>query len=214
MADVDLIPGDYGKGRLVRRRVRQLAGACIAVAVVVGAARAAIGGAMALERSSITRLTKDGEMSARAKSEADAYRRQSVLAEKQLAELEVLRGGDRLRLLMQAIDNAWVEGIWMDEIRFSRPAGGTSTALPAGGQTGILVVPKPGAVAPETPMQLVELVGHAANHTRLAEFMRSLGAQPGVAEVRLQDSSLGAHAGTPVVDLTLHLVLQQKAGRQ
>ena len=56
MAEVDLIPGNYGKARLVRRRVRQLLTACVLVAVAVAAARAAVGGALALERIGIERL--------------------------------------------------------------------------------------------------------------------------------------------------------------
>jgi hypothetical protein len=61
--------------------------------------------------------------------------------------------------------------------------------------------------------QRVEIVGHATNHTRLAEFMRSLGSQPGIVEVRLLDTALGSYSGNPVIDLTLMLLVDEKAGK-
>jgi Tfp pilus assembly protein PilN len=218
MADVDLIPADYLSGQLVRLRAKQLLIACIAVAAVVGAARAALGVAMSVEKMGIARLQKDGEALERIKKQADAYRQQKLLAEKQLAELDELRGGGKVGLLLQAIDAAYDSGVWLDEMRFlrrDRAVVASATPLPAGGRSEIIVipVPAPGAAQPaDSGEQRVELIGHAANHTRLAEFMRNLGAQPGVAEVRLQDSALGASTGAPAIDVSLVLLLDNKTG--
>ena len=218
MADVDLIPADYLNARLVQRRVRQLLIACVCVGVVVGAARLALNLAMSHEKLSLARLEKEGQVSARSKAEADNYRQQKLLAEKQLAELDELRGRDRLRLLLQAIDAAHSDSVWLDELRFFRldlVANGKTSSLP-GVRSDIIVVPRqnvPVSGAPPPPAgieQRVEIIGHATNHTRLAEFMRSLSSQPGIAEVRLLDTGLGSYANSPVINLTLLLLVDDK----
>ena len=219
MTDVDLIPADYSKAQFMRRRVRQLLLACVSVVVVVGVARLALNLATSFEKGNIARLEKEGQLSARSKAEADNFRQQKLLAEKQLAELDELRGRDRLRLLLQAIDAAYSNSIWLDELRFFRrdpvPTGNMSS-LPGGERSGIIVVPRqnvPVSGAPPPPAgieQRVEIVGHATNHTRLAEFMRSLSSQPGIADVRLLDTGLGSYGNSPVINLTLTLLVDDK----
>lgn len=215
MADIDLIPADYAKRALVRRRVKPLLLALIVVALAVGLARLALYQLVSLENANVAQLQKEGQIVARSQAEADNFRQQKQLAEKQLAELDELRGRDRLKLLLRAVDAAYNDSIWLDQVRFFRrelPAG--STALPGGGRTGIIVAPKPGAApAPAVVEQRAEIVGHAASHTRLAEYMRALGSQPGIAEVRLVDTGLGSYANVPVIDLTLMLLVDEKARR-
>jgi len=219
VADVDLIPADYARDRLLRRRARQFLVACVSVVVVVGAARLALERAISAGKQEIVRLQQQGKASTLSKAEADAFRQQKLRADKQLAELDGLRGGDRLRLLLYAIDSAYSDSIWLDELRLvrrDRPAGGNTGVLQGGG-VPVIVVPKPGAEPPADSLaagaQRVEISGHAANHTRLAEFMRGLGGQPGIAAVRLLDTGLGSHANRPVIDLSLQLVVDGAAGR-
>ena len=222
VADVDLIPAGYAKAHLVRRRVRQLLIACVSVFVVVGVARLALNLAMSSERTAIARLEKEGQISKLSRAEADKFRQQKLLAENQLAELDELRGRDRLRLLLQAIDAAYSDSVWFDELRFSRrdpvphvPTGSMSS-LPGGAQSGIIVVPRQnvpvsGAAQPSAGIeQRVEIIGHATNHTRLAEFMRRLSSQPGIADVRLLDTGLGSYGNSPVINLTLTLLVDDK----
>ena len=40
--------------------------------------------------------------------------------------------------------------------------------------------------------------------------MRSLGSQPGIAEVRLLNTGLGSYRNSPVIDLTLMLLVDDK----
>ena len=222
MADVDLIPADYSKVQLVRRRVRQLLIACVSVVIVVGAVRLALSLVMSFESFSIARLETEGQILTRSKAEADGYRQQKLLAEKQLAELDELRGRDRLRSLLQAIDAAYSDSIWLDELHFFRRdqvATGNMSSLPGGAHSDIIVVPRQnvvasGAAPPPTRMeQRVEIIGHATNHTRLAEFMRGLSSQPGITEVRLLDTGLGSYSNSPVIDFTLMLLVDDKAGK-
>jgi len=188
--------------------------------VVIGVARLALNLVMSFERLNIARLEKESQISVQSKAEADVYRQQKVLAEKQLAELDELRGRDRLRLLLRAIDAAYSDSIWLDELRFFRrdhlPSGNMNT-LPGGARSAIIVVPRenvpvPGAAPPPAGIeQRVEIIGHATNHTRLAEFMRSLSSQPGIADVRLLDTGLGSYSNSPVIDVTLMLLVDDKA---
>jgi Tfp pilus assembly protein PilN len=222
VADVDLIPADYSKAQFVRRRVRQLLLACVSVVVVVGVARLALNLVTSFEKANIARLEKEGQLSTRSKAEADNFRQQKLLTEKQLAELDELRGRDRLRLLLQAIDAAYSDSIWLDELRFFRRdpvPDATTMSLPGAERSGIIVVPRQNvpasAAAPPRAgiEQRVEIVGHATDHTRLAEFMRSLGSQPGIAEVRLLNTGLGSYRNSPVIDLTLLLLVDDKVAK-
>jgi len=217
VADVDLIPAEYSRNRLLRRRAKQFMVACASVAVVVVAARLALERAISLDRQEIVLLQQKGKASTLSKAEADAIRQQKLRADRQLSELDELRGGDRLRLLLYAIDAAWSDSIWLDELRLvrrDRPASGNTGVLPGGGLP-IILVQKPGAVPPPDALapgaQRVEISGHAANHSRLADFMRGLGGQPGIAAVHLLDTGLGSHASRPVIDLTLQLVVDGAA---
>jgi Tfp pilus assembly protein PilN len=217
MADVDLIPADYARRVRLRRRMKPLVAALLAIALVIGLARVALYVLMSAESGHIAQLEKDSQIAAQAKAEADSLRQQRALAEKQLAELDELRGRDRLKLLLHAIDGAYSDSVWLDTLRFvprDIPAADT-TPLPGGGRSGIIVVPKGNAAvpagAPSGGAQRAEITGRATNHTKLAQFMRSLAAQPGVSEVRLVDTGLGSHANTPVIDLTLVLLIDDKA---
>lgn len=222
MADVDLIPADYSKTQLVKRRVKQLLIACVSVVVVVGAARLALNLVMSTEKRIIARLENEQQIAARSKAAADNYRQQIQLASNQLAELDELRGRDRLRLLLQAIDAAYSDRVWLDELRFFRhdPAStGNVRARPGGAHSDIIVAPRQNVPASRAARpfaaieQRVEMIGHATNHTRLAEFMRSLGSQPGIAEVRLENTGLGSYSNNPVIDLTLLLFVDDKVGK-
>jgi hypothetical protein len=212
MADLDLIPAAYLKRQLVRRLVARFLIAAIAVAALVGAARVALSRAIASETATVARLQKAADIYAQTEAKAEGYRQQRKLGETRLSYLDELRGRDRLKLLLQAIDNAYSTNIWFDELRFLRRESlPTSTLKPPAGGAG----PAVPATAPGRPSveQRAEIVGHATDHTRLAEFMRSLSAQPGITDVRLLDTGLRTYPNTQVVDASLTLLIEDKPGR-
>jgi hypothetical protein len=195
MADVDLIPSSYSKAQRVRLRVRQFSLALMSVVAVIGVSFLGLKAAMSLERSSIVRLEMERQVSAQSQAEADNYRQQIRLVERQLTELDELRGRDRLRMLLMAIDAAYNDNVWLDELHFFRREPAPAQAAPASGEAQQFAAIE----------QRVKIVGHATTHTRLAAFMHALNSQPGIAEVRLMDTGMGSHSNRPVIDLALML---------
>ncbi len=222
MADIDLIPAAYLKRQLVQKHVRRFLVATVAAAALVGGVRLALNHAIVSETATVARLTKAAEVYSQTEARADGYRQQRELGEKRLSQLDELRGRDRLRILLQAVDSAYSPSIWLDELRFLRRENlPTGTLNPGAASTAstVLVIPKenvpvPGAAANRPSVeQRVEIIGHATDHTRLADFMRSLGAQPGIADVRLLDTGLRTYANTQVIDLSLTLLIDDRQGR-
>jgi hypothetical protein len=119
-------------------------------------------------------------------------------------------------LFLRAIDSAYAEGVWFDNLRFMRrSSAGTLDNVPAAVNTGIIVVPE-GA---ETPQSLeinhgAEIIGHAVSHSMLAEFMRNLGGEPSVADLRLIDTGTRNYTSVQVVDFNLALQLSQKTNEK
>ena len=218
MADIDLIPALWLKRQLVRELVRRFVIAVAAVVALVVGARVALNHAIVSETANVARLQKAAEIYSQTEARADGYRQQRKIGEAQLSHLDELRGRDRLRVLLQAIDTAYSPSIWLDELRFLRREYlSTGTVKPPAGGAGstLLVIPKDNVPAAGRPgvEQRVEIVGHATDHTRLAEFMRSLSAQPGIADVRLLDTGLRTYTNTQVIDLSLTLRIDVKPGR-
>ncbi len=223
MAEFDLIPTEYAQGQVLRRRMKWFLVALASIACLVGLARLGLALATGFETGETARLRKQAQLSAQAKAKVEEYRQMKLAAENQLKALDELRGRDRLSLFLGAIDAAYLNGVWFDAIRYYRsetlPAGKLD-ALAGGTHAGIIVVPKenvPVAGAPaRTPgiEQHVELVGHALNHSLVAEFMRALGQQPGIVDVRLLDTGLRSYSNALVVDFKLLLLVDDKAGRR
>mgnify|MGYP001574893319 CR=1 FL=1 len=207
MADIDLIPAAYLKRRLVQELVTRFLVAAVAVTALVGGARVALNRAIASETDTVARLNKAVEIYAQTEAKADGFRQQRKISEMRLSHLDELRGRDRLKVLLQAIDAAYSPSIWFDELRFLRRENlPTGTLKPPAGAA---------AAAPSRPAveQRAEIVGHATDHTRLSEFMRSLNAQPGIADVRLLDTGLRTYTTTQVIDLSLTLLVDAKPRR-
>lgn len=218
MADINLIPAAYLKREIVGRQVKRLLIALVAVAGLVIAARVALSHAIVSETATVARLAKAEEIYSQTEAKADGYRQQREIGEKRLSYLDELRGRDRLKILLQALDTAYSPSIWLDDLRFLRRENlPTATLNPGGGNpaTTVPVAPNVAGAAASRPSveQRVEIVGHAVDHTQLAEFMRRLSAQPGIADVRLLDTGLRTYANTQVIDLSLTLLIDDKAGR-
>jgi hypothetical protein len=201
--DIDLIPAAYLKRELLRRMVRRFVLGMVLVVVVVIGARMGLNRAITTEAATVARLQKADQIYAQTESRADGFRQQRAIVETRLSQLDQLRGRDRLRLLLTAIDSAYAPAIWLDELQFSRRETPPAAAPAAPNQPP---PPKPGIE------HRVQLTGHATDHSRLAEFMRRLSTQPGIADVRLLDTGLRTYTNTQVIDLSLTLAIEDPPG--
>jgi hypothetical protein len=201
MAELDLIPADYAQRQSLRRRLKRFSAALVVLACLLGLARSALHFLTSAEKSEVARLQGQEQILAQTKAKVEDYRGRKLATEKQLTALDELRGRDRLRLFLKAVDAAFVENVWFDEMRYHRrdiPAPAKNVRDPAATGKGADIE------------QRVEIVGHAINHATLAEFMRRLEGQPGIADVSLVDTRPRAYPNTIVIDLTLSLLIDEK----
>lgn len=213
MSEMDLIPGNYRQGRSDRRLLRRFFTACVVVLCCIGLARMLLGYLIWRENVQAVRLEQQEQVVEQNKARTEEFRQQKQVTEQQLAALNKLRGRDRVALFLRSIDNVYIEGVWLDSLHFMRRNGTGSLQAPGAANSGIIVVPK-GA---ETALQInqgAEMIGHAMNHTRLAEFMRNLGKQPTVADLRLIDTGTRNYTNFQVVDFKLTLQLDEKVQEQ
>lgn len=201
MSDMDLIPGNYRQGRSGRRLLRHFVVACVAVLCCIGLARMLLGYLISRENVQVVRLEQQEQVAGQNKARTEEFRQQKQVTEQQLAALNKLRGREHVELFLRSIENAYVEGVWLDSLHFMRRNG-----------TGTLQAP--GAAQALQINQDAEMVGHAMNHTQLAEFMRDLGKQPTVADLRLIDTGTRNYANIQVVDFKLALQLDEKVQEQ
>lgn len=218
MADIDLIPKQYVARRVLRRRVRQLALALLGIVMVVGAARGALLLATAHEQQQLASLRRNENDSALSRARMLELEQQKAAAESQIRSLAELRGRGRAALLLEALDAAHLNGVWLDEIRSFRvltasPAAvdATAAARPAAAAASA-TPPVTAPAASGTIRQRVELAGHALDHATLAAFMTRLSGNRALTEVQLLDTSARTASGEAVIDFNIALSLNE-AGR-
>lgn len=209
MSEMDMIPGDYRQGRSSRRLLRRFIVACVVVLCCIGLTRMLLGYLIWRENVQAVRLEQQEQVVKQNKARTEEFRQQKQVTEQQLTALNKLRGHDRVALFLRSIDNAYIEGVWLDSLHFMRRNGAGTLQAPGAANSGIIAAAK-GA---ETALQAnhgAEMIGHAMNHTKLAEFMRNLGKQPAVASLRLIDTGTRNYANTQVVGFNLLLQLDER----
>jgi cell division protein FtsB len=216
MGDMDLIPDDYRQRLDLRRVLRNFIVACVVVVSFLVLGKALLAYLIWRENVQVVRLEQLEQVLQNNKSKAAQFRQKKQVTEQQIVALNELRGRDRMALFLRAIDSAYSEGVWFDNLRFMRRSStGTLDNVPAAANAGIIIVPD-GA---ETSQSLeinhgAEIIGHAVSHSMLAEFMRSLGAEPSVADLRLIDTGTRSYTTVQVVDFNLALQISQKSNEK
>jgi hypothetical protein len=214
MSEMDLIPVDYRQNRTRRHLLRRTMLACVLVVVCIGLVRAALTYLIWRENVQVVSLEQQEQVAEQNQARTTSFRQQKQVTEQQLAALNELRGSDQVANFLQAIDAAHREGIWFDSVHFMRRSEtGTLANVPGAAKTGIIVVPGSPDVTPSFDVtQSVEIAGHALNHSLLAEFMRDLGAQKTVGDLRLIDTGLRNYTAVQVVDFSLALGMNKQNG--
>jgi hypothetical protein len=195
MSEFNLIPADYAREQALRRRLRRASAGLLVLCCLVLLARSALGLLVSGERNYVAQLQSKRQLWQESKAKTEQYTREALVAEKQLLALNELRRREHLRLFLEALDTAYVDKVWFDEIKYYRP-------LPAA---------TPAGVPAARVEQRIAMTGHATNHIMLAEFMRKLEKQPAVAELTLLDTSPRAHPQGLIIDFKLALLVERKA---
>lgn len=203
MSELDLIPADYARRQAVRRRLRALAVLLCALGGVLIAGRLGLGVLLSAEKSQVARLQQKKLVWQQTKAKTEKFVADAASAQKQLLALDELRGRENLRQFLDALDEAYVDKVWFDEIRYFRQE---SLALARDPRA-----PKPaGETAPRLE-QRVAMTGHSMSHATLADFMRRLERQPPIAELNLIDTSPRSQLQSLIIDFKLAVVLHQPA---
>jgi Tfp pilus assembly protein PilN len=214
MAGIDLIPRQYALQRRLWRHCKWFAAAMLSLVCLVAAARGALWFGAVTEHRQLSDLRKNEQHSSDSLAKVRQFEEQKAAAQKELKALADLRGRDRVRMLVEALDQAWLNGIWLDEIRSFRAGNLPSVNGQAGSPSSAVPVANPqSAAAQATPpaavqdQHRVELAGHAVEHSGLAAFMTLLAAQPAVSDVRLLDTSSNGSSTEPSIDFRMSLAI-------
>ena len=203
MSEFNLIPADYALAQTLRRRMRWALALLVLVCCLVAVARSALVFLVAGEREELAQLQAKKRLWQESKAKTEKYIAEAAVAQKQLLALDELRGREHLRLFLEALDGAYVDKVWFDEIKYYRRDHLAAPAVPAAQKA---------AVAPVAQRleQRVGMTGHALNHVTLAEFMRKLESQPAVAELTLVDTSPRSYPHALIIDFKLGLLIERK----
>src|SRR6266705_5929162 len=120
MAELDLIPADYAQRQILRRRVERFVAAVVSLACLLTLARGGLHLLASAETGEVARLQGQERLWGQSKAKVEEYTKQKLATQRQLVALDELRGRDRLRLFLRAVDAAHVENVWFDEIRYYR----------------------------------------------------------------------------------------------
>lgn len=213
---MDLIPGDFRRLRRTRYYLRAVGAACALLAVFCALGWLGLQALIASEEQKIEQLRRqDGQFQVD-QSKVAEMRQKKQLIEDQLGALSRLRAGEQVESLLRAIDAAHTPGIWFESIQLHHPANETAGAALAKVLPGALraMGGVPSAASAKTGAGgSVNIIGHAIDHTRLAEFMRKLGEQSGMARLYLIDTKPRSYAEVEAIDFALAMQLDvQGAG--
>lgn len=209
---MDLIPSDFRKSQRTRHFLRSTLLAVVLILGVLGLARLALEMLISADQARIAQLRERDGSSQRQQSVLAGLRQRKQQIEQQLATLASLRGSERVASLLRGLDAAFVDGVWLETLRLAQSLPDDAAAGKPGAPA---VAPAPAAGAAAggpgsggkvaSGIHSAEITGHALDHTRLAGFMRTLGAQPGIAQLVLVDSRARPQGSGEGVDFTLAL---------
>lgn len=208
MGNINLIPDDYRQDIGLRKLLRNFMLACILTIAGVFSVKALLSYFIWRENVEVVKLEQLEQASEQTKTKTEEFRQKKQVTEQQLAALNTLRGGDQVLVLLQSVDNAYIEGVWFDRLHFMRQS--TAEALPKNDNSGTVVLLDSQKTQGLEVNNGVEIVGHALSHSMLAEFMKKLGSATNVADLRLIDTGTRSYTTVEVVDFNLALQIKNK----
>jgi hypothetical protein len=213
---VDLIPNEYRVRVRVHRALRNFAVACGCALALVALGRAGLAYELNKESSAVAKFKQQASFNAGERARLGELQGRKDGVERQVRVLEMLRGGAAISDLFFAVEDAGTDRVWFQELSFAREAEAADAKSDARipGQPSLNAI-NPPAAAPAAAngaaawrsRERAEIRGQALDHSALAEFVNRLGGKPGIAEVRLLDTSTRTVANSQVVEFRLIALL-------
>lgn len=201
MRDINLIPGDYTEARQLRRWLRAFGLALAVVAAVTAAGRGWIAVRLSDQRPTVEQMRKQAKLALDRQTQLAELEARKAAVETRQATLHALRDHAAWVAMFQAIDEAYNRKLWFDELTFSRTIRIDAPA-PANPPVADVANRQQAAATPHISNGF-DIKGHALDHAAIADFMRTIGDQPGVGAVRLTDTGLRRYSTMEVVDFSL-----------
>ncbi len=197
MSNMDLIPDDYRKERRLQKALFYFCVANVIIVLLIVLGEALFSYLTWRENTDIARLEQQEQVLQNKKVKAAEYQQKRQVVEQKIATLNTLRGNDHVPVFLSAIDRAYTDGVWFDQLRFARaPIANTAGAAKMESQ------------------HVAEIVGHALNHSLLATFMRHLGGEASTADLHLINTGTSHFAAVQIVDFKLHVNVSEQSKRQ
>lgn len=205
MTDVNLIPADYLEQRRIRCWLRRFGLALVALAALTLAGRAWLALRLPEERRTANQMREQVKLTLVRQSQMSELDARKKLLEYRLATLHTLRDDAPWVAMFQAIDHAYNNKLWFDELTFARSLQTDSAPL----ATRVIAQAGRGEEQATLPRVVYgfDIKGHALDHAALGEFMRTISEQPTVGVVRLTDTGLRKYSTMEVVDFGLAATL-------
>ena len=209
MGEIDLIPSDYRQNIIHQYYWKKFILLCLLVLVSVALIKGLLSYLIWKENLQVTHLEQQQSIIEENNAKTESYKQQKQITEQQLVMLNELYGRDRVALFLKAVDVAYREGVWFDSVHFMREKKTATVAVAA--NSNVIVVGNSAESAHKVNVsQSVEILGHAISHSLLADFMRTLGAQPSITDLQLIDTGTKAYPTMQVIDFNLALQMDKQ----
>jgi cell division protein FtsB len=217
MTEIDLIPSDYRRRRVMGRWTGRIGRFALGLVALMLASAGLLGYLTQETQARLAELQTQKAVSTQQRAELEALRAEKTKLEQQLRLLNGLRSGTAAKAMFKTVDQA-LEGdsVWFEKWGFRR-AGTPVEHAPEGKNTGyFIVVPsgrredKPQTWQIETHMSIR---GQALDYAAFSGFVSRLIEQAEIQDVRVLKTGLRQAGGVNVVDFEIAVTVQGEPGR-
>lgn len=191
MSEVDLIPTEFRRTQLLRKRLKACAIGYVAMVVLLLTAKLWLGYNLKIENKWIETLKAEENSILQQRQTYDELQTKRKRLEEYLGILKTLRGGPKAEQMFVVIDRAINDSVWISNLKFLR-AGEKTASPPQRQNVGYMVVVPKGEATQEdqwTNDIRMEISGQALSHSALADFVNGLQDQKEIVEVKLQSTT-------------------------
>lgn len=217
MTEIDLIPSDYRRRRLMGRWAGWVGRLALGLVALMLTSAGLLGYLTQQTQARLAELQAQKAVSTQQRAELEALRSEKSKLEQQLRLLNGLRSGTAARSMFQTVDQA-LEGdrVWFESWGFRR-AGTPVEPSREGEETGYFIVVPSGRREDRPQTWQIEthmtIKGQAMDYADLSAFVSRLIQQAEIQDVRVLKTGLRPSGAVSVVDFEIAVTVQGEAGR-